>query len=277
MNQVDRRIYRIGLGLLAALFATLPGCLCCRHECPSVTAACLEKCEICPRACRGNVYVFVVNGFDPFDVAKLGNARTALNRLGFTKVYTGQFYHAGQFADEIKSLAAAEPNARFVVVGVGAGVDAAVSLAESVAENGVAIDLLASVDSPFWSSAAGKKPINVQRVLSLHGRTNDWLPFTPGLEDDISVPDAGWLGVSGHAVTVETLASELASIAGAVPAPAEESPDTVDEQPVPRPNAAKAGNRPVRPSLLDPATDLEARSPGPGSVPAITASRGSRY
>src|SRR5438105_880981 len=129
MNQVNRRICSTGRGLLTALFLALQGCLCCRQPCPTVTPACQEKCDASPRPCRGNVYVFLVNGFDPFDVAKLGNARTALNGLGFTKVYSGQFYHAGGFADEIKTLAAAEPNARFVIVGVGAGVDAAVSLA----------------------------------------------------------------------------------------------------------------------------------------------------
>src|SRR5436309_15575506 len=105
MNQVNRRICGRGLGLLAALFVTLPGCLCCRQPCLSVTSACQDKCEACPRSSRGNVYAFLVNGFEPFDIARLGNGRMALNGPGFTKVYSGHFYHTDDFADEIKSLA----------------------------------------------------------------------------------------------------------------------------------------------------------------------------
>src|SRR4029079_13232685 len=140
-----------------------PGCMSLRPDSAPVAAACVGKCEAAPRCCRGNVHVFVVNGFDPFDIGGTGNLRTTLNRLGFTKVYTGQFYHARGFADEMQDVAGVDPTARVVVRGRGAGVDAAVSLADIVAPNGVTIDLLASVDSPFWSSAAGKKPINVQR------------------------------------------------------------------------------------------------------------------
>jgi len=203
--------------------------------------------------------VFVINGFDPFDIGGTGDLRTTLNRLGFKKVYTGQFYHARDFADDIRGVAAADPNARFVILGVGAGVDAAVSLAESVLGNGVLIDLLVSVDSPFWSDAAGKRPVNVQRVMAVHGWPDTWLPRTPSAERDITLPDYGLLGVSTDPMTVEAIVWELATIAADVP-PVKEQPLTaMDDGPVPRP----ADENRVKPthvaSYLDPVMSLEGR------------------
>ena len=254
----------------ATAFAILPGCMCLRSSCPGVTPACQQKCDAMPRECRGNVYAFLVQGFDPFDVAGVGDVKSALNNLGF-KVYSGQFYHGSTFADEIKEIALADANARFVVVGIGAGVDAAVSLADTVWDSGVTIDLLACVDSPFWSNAPGEKPVNVRRVLSLHGPGDSWLPSMAGIEDDITLPDVGWLGVSSHSLTVETLATELASIAGAVPTENPETPAASQETPVPRPDATPAATLAVSRTFLDPATTLEGRDHGRGSVPAVPA------
>jgi hypothetical protein len=156
-------------------------------------------------------------------------------------------------------VAAADANARFVIVGVGAGVDAAVSLAESVLENGVLIDLLVSVDSPFWSGAAGKRPINVQRVMSVHGWPDSWLPRTVSPERDIALPDYGWFGVSSDPLTVEALAWELATVASAIPPLDTERPAVTDDGPVPRPNDMHAAKTKHVVSYLDPAATLEGR------------------
>lgn len=278
MIQVECRSGARAVRLLTALvFAILPGCMCLRSSCPGVTPACQERCEAMPRGSRGNVHVFLVNGFDPFGISGIGDAKATLHRLGFNNVYNGQFYHAGGFGDEIKEIAAADPNAHFVVVGIGAGVDAAVTLAENVSEYGVTIDLLASVDCPFWSGAGGKKPVNVQRVLSLHGQTTSWLPSTPGIEEDITIPGAAWLGVSSHPLTVETLASELATLAGSVPAEIEELPTTAESVPVPRPDAVPSATQAPSGSFLAPAMTLEGRDASRGPVPAIPVRREAGY
>lgn len=254
--------------MTAMIFATLPGCIGLQPSGLAVTQACQDKCEAAPRCCRGNVHVFLVHGFDPFDFGGTGDLRHTLNRLGFKQVYSGQFYHASGFADEIKDLAAANANARFVIVGIGAGVDAALSLADTVGEHGVTIDLLASVDSPFWSSAPAEKPSNVQRVLALHDWPSAWVSWTPSAEMDIAVPDSGWLGVRSHPLTLETLALELASVAGAVPATIEEVSAPTDDAPVPRAIAANTANQRHVVSYLDPAATLEGRDTDSEAVPA---------
>jgi hypothetical protein len=270
MIQENRGISTRVVKLLGALiFATLPGCVSLPTDCPAVTGACLEKCESTPRFCRGNVHVFVVNGFDPLDIGGTGELRTTLNRLGFKKVYTGQFYHARGFTDDIRDVAAADPSARFVIVGVGAGTDAAVSLAESVLGNGVLIDLLVSVDSPFWSDAAGKRPINVQRIMAVHGWPATWLPRTPSPERDITLPDYGWFGVSTDPLTVEALAWELATVATTIPPIDEERLVVIDDSPVPRRSELKSAKSKHVVSYLDPATALEGREVVSEAEPAM--------
>src|SRR5262245_185910 len=103
-----RRVWKNAPALLVVATAmVLPGCL-CSSKCTSASPACVEKCEAEPRCSRGNVYVFLVNGFDPLDLGKTGHLRTALGRLGFAKVYSGQFYHAYEFGTEIAEIATFE-------------------------------------------------------------------------------------------------------------------------------------------------------------------------
>jgi hypothetical protein len=184
--------------------------------------------------------VFLLNGFDPFNATRFADLKASLHRLGFNRVYGGQFYHAGGFADEVRVIAAAEPDARFVVIGIGAGVVAAVSLADAVGPDGIAVDLLASVDSPFWSDAPGKQPANVGRVIHIHGRP---IAFSPAasIGEDLELPVQDWWGVAAHPLTVERLAEELASVAGTIPAPIpEELPALDDEIPAPRSQVTEA-------------------------------------
>src|SRR5207247_5004367 len=130
---------------------------------------CTTECAEVPCACRGKVYVFLMTGLDPFNTDRVGDFRAALIQAGFTKVYSGQGYHDTFFAAEMHRLAREEPDARFVLVGFSMGADYAASLAESVAQYGIPITLLASVDPYWWSTAPTRRPPNVQQVMHIHG------------------------------------------------------------------------------------------------------------
>jgi hypothetical protein len=118
------------------LAAALSGCMASGPKSPPLPPACMDACEAVPSCCRGNVYAFLINGFDPFDLAAVERARDGLNRAGFARVYAGQVYHTFDFVCEMRAIARNEPDARFVVVGVGAGLVGARSLAESVGGDG---------------------------------------------------------------------------------------------------------------------------------------------
>jgi hypothetical protein len=238
----QRRRWLLGAFALAAGMLGSSGCLTLSHTC-ALPPGCAETCQAVPCACRGKVYVFLVDGFDPLDFSRVAEVRSSLIRAGFTKVYNGQFYHSGWFADELRRLHTEEPDARFVVVGFASGVEVAASLAESVAKDGVAIDLLASVDAPFWSSAPQKQPANVQQVMAVHGQSLFGAADAVAGQN-IEIP-AGFLdNVTAHPLTLDRLANALAQVAGTVPAPTKSEPVVVETSPTPRPMAARlAGPR----------------------------------
>jgi hypothetical protein len=196
------------------------------------------------------VYVFLVNGFDPLGWGGAADARTALIRAGFRKVYDGQFYHAGWFADEMRRLHAEEPDVRIAVVGFGAGVEVAAWLAGEVAADGVVIDLLASVDAPFWSDAPGRHPENVGEVIAVEGRQQG--PLMPEFELANDPPTLDWL------------ATELALVAGAVPAPPiQPKPPASVAEPTPRPFTARPRATRDEWDFLKPVAQLREILPAP--------------
>jgi pimeloyl-ACP methyl ester carboxylesterase len=231
-----RRRRLCGLGtLVVAALSTGPGCMCLNSKSIVLPTECMNECAEVPCACRGQVYVFLMSGIDPFDSDRVGDFRTALIRAGFTRVYSGQGYHDTYFAAEMHRLALAEPDSRFVLVGFSSGAEFAASLAESVGQNNLPITLLASIDAPWWSTAPEQRPANVQQVMHIHGE-----PFlfagriSAGM--DVQIPESFPNNITAHPLTVEQLARTLASIAGTVPRPEQPPPPTVVETtPTPRP------------------------------------------
>jgi pimeloyl-ACP methyl ester carboxylesterase len=228
--------HALGTFVLAALTFSGPGCMALNPKPIPLAPECTAACGDVPCQCRGKVYVFLISGFDPFDLDRVGDFRAALIRSGFAKVYNGQFYHDRFFAQEMQRLTAEEPDARFVVVGFSLGADIATSLAEYVSKQGIPISLLASVDPYWWSSAPGKTPANVQQVMSIHGEPLLFANRTPA-GAEVQIPETFPTNITANPLTVETLARSLATIAGTLPAPHPSSaePQLAEEGSTPRP------------------------------------------
>jgi hypothetical protein len=199
---------QLSCAIVAAILATGPGCLCWNSRPMALPAECTAACNDVPCPCRNNVYVFLMSGFDPFDLDHVATCRSTLIAAGFNKVYNGQFYHEEFFAREMQRIAAEDPQAQFVVVGFSLGVETAASLAETVGKQGVPVALLGSVDPHWWSSPS--RSANVQQVVSYAGNS---------------------------AETVELLARSLAGIADGLPHPQPPAmpEDAVGDRPTPRP------------------------------------------
>jgi hypothetical protein len=241
---MTRRQQRIGaLLLLAAASMAGPGCISLNPKPIAVTPECAAACEEVPCPCRGKVYVFMMAGLDPLDFDRVWDVRTALIHSGFTKVYTGQFYHERFFAEEMRRISRQEPDAQLVVVGFSTGADFAASLVELVGRDGIPITLLASVDPYWWSSAPTRRPANVQQTMLVHGEP---LLFggRGGAGMDVQIPETFPANITAHPLTVENLARTLASIAGGLPRPQlASSPPVIDATPTPRP-VAERGDAP---------------------------------
>jgi hypothetical protein len=163
------------------------------------------------------VYVFLLGGCDPLDLAGLSDLRDDLFKLGFPRTYCGQVYHAFQFGREIRRVHHEDPDARFVLVGHGLGCRAVVALAESAQREDIAIDLVACLD--------GK----AQEAQCQH--------------DSDHACEVWHHGSPGDAATLHLLSQQLVQVACRVPivAPAF-APPPIDPETAPTP-------RPVQPRL----------------------------
>jgi hypothetical protein len=262
----------LGALILAGASIGGPGCMALDPKPIPLAPECTAACTDVPCQCRGKVYVFLISGFDPLDIDRVGDFRKALVRSGFTKVYDGQFYHDRFFAQEMRRLASEEPDARFVVVGFSLGADVAVSLADYVGKQGIPIALLASVDPYWWSSAPSKTPPNVQQVMNIHGERL-FMPQTASAGAEIQIPETFPTNITANPLTVESLARALAGIAGALPAPAPSpEPQLADEEPTPRP-VARSGKPADAWDFLKPIASLRGLWPGDIATSAPVAER----
>src|SRR5438067_9421224 len=103
MSENDRKLGWLVLTCVAGLCA-MPGCLGTRELLVSLPPQCLDACRSVSCECRGKVYVFLVNGFDPLGWQRMADVRATLIQAGFPRVYDGQFYHAVWFGDEMRRI-----------------------------------------------------------------------------------------------------------------------------------------------------------------------------
>jgi hypothetical protein len=252
----------VALGLMA----TSSGCMSFLHPVDPNARQNAQFCMDLPEYSRSHVYIFLIHGLDPFDYADLRGVRDYLNGLGFNKVYYGQLYHTLFFEKEIARLHREEPEAHFVVIGFSVGASMARDVALAAKEKGVPIDLLVYLCGTALFEGDRERPENVHRVVSILPQVQWNADSFP--EDVETIRESGiWhFAAPTHPRTLETLAHEIAAVAGTVPVPAPPaavgSPG-VDKEPAPRRAQGNVKTNPdawdfLKPvSRLKPSQDLE--------------------
>src|SRR5438034_10131305 len=100
----DARFLAVGAARVRAVAANA-GCLGFLHPVDMPYAKQLtEPCQSVPRCCRDHVYIFMVNGLDPWNYGNLTGVRDYIQELGFNKTYYGQVYHVWWFNAEIRRI-----------------------------------------------------------------------------------------------------------------------------------------------------------------------------
>lgn len=261
----------LGQGLLALGLAGGAGCINCLHPVRPPRPEVIEPCQVLPKACRSQVYVFFVNGLDPLNKDNLTGVRDYVQALGFIKTYYGQIYHVFWFDDEIRRLHQEVPDARFVLVGYGRGANMVRSMAHTLQADDVPIDVLMYLGGESMKPGPCHPPENVHRVINIMAcgagqGCHDLGDSGAGVET-ICVTDVGQAGLPTHPETLDILTRELMAVAATVPVvmPKEEPlPPQLEEAPTPRPVQPQSSKQRDEWDFLKPVSQLKM----PGSEPA---------
>lgn len=249
----------LGSCLVAASLTTVGGCLSFCHPVHSPAGEIIQPCQALPSCCRGQVYVFLINGLDPVNLANLTGVRDHIQALGFRKTYYGQMYHAAYFEKEIRRIHQEEPEARFVLIGFSLGANMARNITQNVKPEGIDIDLLFYLGGNTFDNRPRDRPENAHRLVNILARGCIWNGAWLDGAENLHEVDVLHYGSPSHPRTLEILDRELALIAAAVPVvqPLEDAPSSpLEEAPTPRPVKRQAAVYRDEWDFLKPASPL---------------------
>jgi hypothetical protein len=113
--------------------------------------------------------VYILDGVNPVGLAGVGQLAERLRRSGFPRVEVGGWYSAATFEREIRATYAADPTARFAVVGYSFGTYPARSLANRLAQSGVPVAVVAYVGGDYLSDTPATGVPGAGRVVNVTG------------------------------------------------------------------------------------------------------------
>lgn len=231
---------------LFALLPALPGCLSLFHEPLAVSPTQWRPADEVSEDAKSRVYVFLFDGYDPFDHGSVTETKDFLHKIGFGKTYTGVPHHRDFFAEEMRRLQAGDPANRFAVVGYRAGAGAAQLLARDAAAAGITLDLLVYLQ-PSDLDPGLETDLGV-RTVTVWGDATVWHPRRATAGEVVDLPKTPGDEVPSHWQTLTMLEHELTAIAfGVPPKPYPPAPVVRLVDPLPPPRNKKPMPKPLPP------------------------------
>jgi hypothetical protein len=209
-----RRIMKLAL---VFVLVSSGGCMGFLHPVAPEAVEHAKACPQLPQECRQHVYVFFVTGMDPLDYANLHGVRDFLNDIDYPKTYTGQLYHVGYFAEEIRRIHQVDPEARFVLLGFSFGANAVRDIASNVGKDAIPIDLLVYCGGNTLKDCPEDQPANAIRILNFLANGCVWNGDHLSGATNEYYGDVWHFGSVTHLKTLEILVDELAVVAARVP------------------------------------------------------------
>jgi hypothetical protein len=191
------------VGAVLAIVLANTGCVSCCSKSYGKAWNSGPDCEL-STPCRGQVYVFMIQGLTPTVECGLDTLREKLAACGFAKVGVGDIASAVCIACEIKKLHRCEPEAKFVLVGYDFGGAAAVCLARELNAKGVPIEAIVLLDPLACGEAYGGPTLLINS-----GTTTSTARYT----NRVVVPDANHYKLPSHPTTVAAISELLNDVA----------------------------------------------------------------
>jgi len=209
---------------LFALALLLCSCMSVLHPIRDEQDEARRALAMVPVSARERVHIFILHGLDPFDYANLAGLRGYCADLGFPNTWLGQFYHAGRFAAEIRSVAQDDPGAGLVLIGFSAGANAARDVATSLQEDGITIDLLVYMGGNTLADVPDSRPENVRKVIHILATGYVFKGTAITGAENYKYAQTWHFGSPSHPHTLAILRRELLEVAERVGAEAGDQP-----------------------------------------------------
>jgi hypothetical protein len=124
-----------------------------------------------PCRCRKErVYIFGVNGFNPLCVGNFNGLLSYFRKQGFENTYFGQLYTSHWFADKAREIRKKDPEARIALVGFSLGANYVRGIANSLARDGIKVDLVVYLVGDYVKNTKDSFPANVARVVNVRAK-----------------------------------------------------------------------------------------------------------
>ena len=117
-----------------------------------------------------HVYVFAVNGMDPFCLSNFNGLCEYLREQGFANTYFGQLLSCSNFPGQIREIRRSDPEAHIVLIGFSCGCDVVKGMANSLDKDGTRIDLLVYLAGDYITNKPSSYPSNVGSVLNIRAK-----------------------------------------------------------------------------------------------------------
>jgi hypothetical protein len=120
--------------------------------------------------CKDHVYIFAVNGMDPFCLGNLNGLCEYLREQGFANTNFAQLHTCAGFSSRMRQIRQDDPEARIVLIGFSCGCNVAKGITNSLNKDGTRIDLLVYLAGDYITNSPSSFPSNVCSVLNIRGK-----------------------------------------------------------------------------------------------------------
>lgn len=122
------------------------------------------------RCRKDKVHIFTVNGLNPMCLGNFNGLCEYFKKQGFEDTRFAQLYTYFTYADDIRALRRAEPDARIALVGFSLGANSVRDVANDLNKDGTPVDLLVYMVGDTIGNKPSSRPGNVRRIVNIRAK-----------------------------------------------------------------------------------------------------------
>jgi hypothetical protein len=223
----------IGLSLLALAALPSEGGAGFRRSLDPPPPELQARCQAVPACCREHFHIYMINGLTilPHVFGSMNGLAPYVEELGFCKPKVASHYWRWAFQNDIRRIHQADPAARFVLVGYSIGGSVVYSMAQTLAKDGIFIDLIIYIDAHSFVHNFNPRPANVGKIVGINSASWVLAGKCHDGEECHCVDTVFHLAAPRQETTLLVLARELTELAASCPIPPESMSPSLSEAP----------------------------------------------